>query len=153
MVSLVGGPATANAADTPTAESISADCYGVSNGGTGIAPGHIECQIAVGYTDGTVETRLWQSNVESSPLPTGVVLNGGYSPVVACGTYANGMPTSSQGDCQTFGLKNRPVSSSTIAYTPPTSGAPDGLSTVGIAALSIALLGIGTLIYRRRATA
>ncbi|PWG66785.1 hypothetical protein [Bifidobacterium callitrichidarum] len=88
-----------------------------------------------------------------------VQVDDGYDQTVACyptdimGSGNNyGTSTSVvRSECMVFGLKDKPVSSSTtVVQQMPTTGAPEGLSTIGLVAIIIGLLGVTAMRAHRR---
>ena len=110
------------------------------------------CRISVGYDDGTIETTEWghDDDMDAVKLPNNVVQDSktGYLPQVICWRQIDS-------SCHTFALKNKPAGQTpqTIINQMPTTGAPDGLSTIGLAAATLGLAGLGIAASRRSRSA
>ena len=104
------------------------------------------CELTVNYKDSPAKTREFQpgtANLAWSGTPIdGVLLDAtGYAADGAC----------SDARCWYVSLKDIPESSASYSAQMPTTGAPDGLSNIGLIALGLSVLGLAVVLARRRA--
>ena len=103
------------------------------------------CELTVNYSGSTAKTREFQPGSgalawSGSPV-TGVRLDAsGYAADGAC----------SDTRCWYVSLDKEPNQQGAYQAQMPTTGAPDGLSSVGLVALSVSILGVALTVLRRR---
>ena len=103
------------------------------------------CELTVNYSGATAKTREFQPGSgelawSGSPV-TGVRLDAsGYAADGAC----------SDTRCWYVSLDKEPNQQGAYQAQMPTTGAPDGLSSVGLVALSVSILGVALTVLRRR---
>ena len=119
-----------------------------------------DCTIVVTYDDWSTDVAKY-SNGNLSGNTGSIQLNGGYKAVTYCtepsyatayeGGAGTTMTVEGNGVCLTAGLTAKPVDRPTAASVMqmPTTGAPEGLSTVGVAAVAVGLLAVGVGLRRR----
>ena len=119
-----------------------------------------DCTIVVTYDDWSTDVAKY-SNGNLSGNTGSIQLNGGYKAVTYCtepsyatasdGRAGTTMTVEGNGVCLTAGLTAKPVDRPTAASVMqmPTTGAPEGLSTVGVAAVAVGLLAVGVGLRRR----
>ena len=114
-----------------------------------ISCGKQKCSVAVRYADAPGKWREMNVNATyplawgGSPIP-GVQLNGdGYNPSNSCDPIL--------GRCFYVSLTEAPPSTTGYIAQAPTTGAPNGLSSIGFAAIGVALAAIGLSLRKQRA--
>ena len=147
---MVNQPVNANAAGKQPAD-IAVKCGNANISQSGSKP---SCTIIVTYDDWSTDVAYYKFKGTTGPMElTGAISqitqDGGYKAVTDCAIPASNNTT----NCATFGLKNKPAAlpntNAPTVMQMPTTGAPEGLSTVGLVAVGLGMLAIGIGLARR----
>lgn len=112
--------------------------------------GGVLCAVIAYYNGAPVQRRELTTTGTDNPTwsgdpISGVSLNGdGYAADVSCVTRGDG-----DSQCYYASLDKEPAQT-LAAYQPPTTGAPEGLSTIGLIAVALSLTGLTCAVMRRR---
>ena len=114
--------------------------------------GGVLCSVMAYYNGATVQTRELATTGTNNPTWAGDPIAGvnldrnGYAADMSCTTRGDG-----DSQCYYASLAEEPAQNNAYQAQMPTTGAPEGLSMIGLIALTVSMLGLTVVSLRRRA--
>ena len=114
--------------------------------------GGVLCSVMAYYNGATVQTRELATTGTNNPTWAGDPIAGvnldrnGYAADMSCTTRGDG-----DSQCYYASLAEEPAQNNSYQAQMPTTGAPEGLSMIGVIALTVSMLGLTVVSLRRRA--